>query len=357
MTEPRDQVSDTHTLSAGELADLLQGRVEGDSTVRIGGIAPLEQADETELGFLAQRRYLRHLPGSKAGVLLVSEDLAKEAEEHPSRVVVPDPHKALPGLLPRFYPTPRARPGIHPTAVLGTGVELGERVTIGPYAVLEEKAVLGDDVRIGAHTVVGAGCVIGDDSVLHPHVVLYPGTQLGARVILHAGVRLGVDGFGYVPSEGGIEKVPQVGACVLADDVEVGANSTIDRGSIGRTVVGRFTKLDNLVHLAHNVQVGQGVMAAAMTGVAGSVDIGDGVLLGGQAGISGHLEIGPGARVAAQGGVIGDIPAGTTVSGYPARDHREYLRAMGMVFKLPETVKRLKDLERRLTALEGPEGE
>ena len=352
MTEQPEGFPDIGIFSAAELAGLLQGRVEGDPSVTVRGIAPLQQAGEEEIGFLAQRRYLRHLPDSKAGVLLVSEDLAKDAETHPSRVVVPDPHKALPHLLSHIYRTPAPKPGIHPTAVLGPGVEMGEGVTIGPYAVIEEGVVLGNGVRIGAHSVVGAECSVGDDSVLHPHVVLYPGTRIGARVILHAGARLGVDGFGYVPSEGGIDKVPQVGACVLADDVEVGANSTIDRGSIGQTVVGRFTKLDNLVHLAHNVQVGQGVMMAAMTGVAGSVDIGDGVLLGGQAGISGHLEIGAGARVAAQGGVIGDIPAGTTVSGYPARDHREYLRAMGMVFKLPETVKRMKELERRLEALE-----
>jgi UDP-3-O-[3-hydroxymyristoyl] glucosamine N-acyltransferase len=161
-----------------------------------------------------------------------------------------------------------------------------------------------------------------------------------------------VDGFGYVPGEGGIVKIPQVGACVVEDDVEVGANTCIDRGSIGQTIVGRFTKLDNLVHLAHNVQVGKGVMMAAMAGVSGSTEIEDGVMIGGQAGIAGHLTLGAGAKIAAQGGVIGDIPPGKTVSGYPARDHREYLRGMGMVLRLPETAKRLKSAEERLAVLE-----
>ena len=352
MTNSRGYARSTRFLTAGEVAEMVGGRIEGDASVRIGGIAPLNEAVEPELGFLAHRGYLRHLPTTGAPALLVSEALAGEARDHPSRVVVEDPHRVLPDLLDHFYPAPLPRPGIHPTAVLGKGVELGEGITISPYAVVEEGTVLGDRVRIGAHCVIGAGCLVGSDSVLHPHVVLYSGTVLGARVILHSGVRLGVDGFGYAPADGGIRKVPQVGACVVGDDVEMGANTCIDRGSIGRTTVGRFTKLDNLVHLAHNVHVGRGVMMAAQTGVAGSARIGDGVLIGGQVGIAGHVEIGDGARVGGQGGVIGDLPPGITVSGYPARNHREHLRAMGLAFKLPETIRRLKEVEERLASLE-----
>jgi UDP-3-O-[3-hydroxymyristoyl] glucosamine N-acyltransferase len=331
---------------------MVDGRFEGDPSIQVTGVAPLSQAGETELGFLAQRRYLRDLPETRARALLVAEALADQAMDVPARVVVKDPHGALPRLLDYFYPAPSISPGIHPTAILGPGVRLGREATVGPYAVLGADVVLGDRVRVGAHSVVGDDCSVGDDSILHPQVVLYRGTKIGARVILHSGTRLGVDGFGYVPAQKGIQKVPQVGACVVEDDVEIGANSCVDRGSIGRTIVGPFTKLDNLVHLAHNVRVGRGVLMAAMTGVAGSVDIGDGVMTGGQAGISGHLSLGAGARVAAQGGVIGDVPAGATVSGYPARDHREYLRAMGSVFRLPETLKRIKELEARVEALE-----
>jgi UDP-3-O-[3-hydroxymyristoyl] glucosamine N-acyltransferase len=225
-------------------------------------------------------------------------------------------------------------------------------VTVGPYAVVEEDAALGDRVRIGAHAVVGARCRIGDESVLHPHVVLYAGTQIGSRVILHSGVCLGVDGFGYVPTAEGIEKVPQVGACVVGDDVEIGGNCVIDRGSIGRTELGSGTKLDNLVHIAHNVRIGKGVLLAGMTGIAGSAEIEDGVMTGGQVGIAGHVTVGTGSRIGAQGGVIGDIEPGATVSGYPARDHRGYMRAMGAVFKLPDALKKVRELERRLQALE-----
>ncbi len=347
---------ESRTIPAEEVARILEGRVEGDTTVALKGVAPLDQAGTDDLGFLAHRRYLKYLDGSKAGSVLVSEELAEAASGHPSRVVVEDAHQALPRLLAFFHPPAPFKPGIHSTVVLGKGVELGSGVSLEPYVVIGDGTRIENGVRVGAHSVVGANCVVGEDSVLHPHVVLYPRTRVGARVILHSGARLGVDGFGYVPEGGGIRKVPQVGACVVGDDVEVGANTCIDRGSIGQTTVGRFTKLDNLVHLAHNVQVGQGVLMAAMTGVAGSVEIGDGVMTGGQAGISGHLEVGAGARLAAQAGVIGDIPPGTTVSGFPARDHREYLRGMASLLKLPETLRKLKEMESRLAKLEEPGG-
>ena len=339
-------------LNVTEIAVLVGGRVEGDTEIRVSGIAPLDQAGPDELGFLAQRRYLKHLPQARARAVLVSEALASEAEEVPSRIVVEDAHLALPALLGSFYSTPPVVPGIHPTAVFGKGVDLGEEVSIAPYVVVGEGAQVGNGVRIGAHAVVGQGCVIGAGSVLHPHVVLYPGTRLGARVILHAGVKLGVDGFGFVPVGGEHRKVPQVGACVIEDGVEIGANTCIDRGSIGRTVVGKGTKMDNLVHLGHNVQVGEGVLMAAMVGIAGSTKVGNGAMLGGQAGMVGHIEIGEGARIGAQAGVIGDIPPGETVSGYPARNNREYLRAMGMTFKLPHTLRRIEELEARIASLE-----
>ena len=340
------------TFSAGEVARMVGGRVEGDTELRIRGIAPLDQAGEDELAFLAQRRYLRFLPQSSAKAVLVSEALASEAEGFTSRIVVKEAHLALPALLGAFYPPEETAAEIHPTAVFGKGAILGEGVSVGPYAVVGGGARLGDGVRIGAHVVVGEGCVIGEDSILFPQVVLYPNTHLGARVILHSGVRLGVDGFGYVPMDGEQRKVPQVGACVVEDDVEIGANSCVDRGSIGRTIIGRGSKLDNLVHLAHNVQVGEGALLAGQVGISGSTRIGARTMFGGQVGIAGHVEIGEGAMVGGQGGVIGDIAPGEVVSGYPARNHKEYLRAMGMAFKLPETLRRIKVLEARISALE-----
>ncbi len=340
-------------LTATQVAEMIGGRVEGNPDVLVGGIAPLSQAQGEELGFLAQRRYLRDLGHTEAEALLVGEELAEAADGHPCRIVVKDAHGALPKLLSHFYPSPPHEPGIHPTAVLGKGVDLGKGVSIGPYAVLEGGVILGDRARVGSHAVLGAGSRVGEDSVIHPHVVLYPGTKLGARVILHAGARVGADGFGYVPDGEGVAKVPQVGGCVLEDDVEVGANTCIDRGSIGQTTVGRYSKLDNLVQIAHNVQVGRGVLMAAFTGVSGSTEIGNGVMTGGQAGFTGHLQIGDGVRVAAKSAVLRDVPSGMTVSGSPAREHRETLRAQGLMFKLPETAQKIRELEKRLAALEG----
>ena len=280
----------------------------------------------------------------------MSEALSGLEEGPPHRLVVADPHAALIELLPLLYPERLRESGIHPTSVIHTTAVLPKGVDVGPHTVIGAGARLGEGVRIGANCVVGAGVAIGAGTVLYPNVTLYPGSILGDRVIVHAGARIGVDGFGYVSSGGKHRKIPQVGACVVEDDVEIGGNCTIDRGSIGRTVIGAGSKLDNLVHVGHNVTIGPGSMLVAQVGVAGSTRIGEGVALGGQAGISGHLTVGARARVAAQAGVIGDVAEDQAVSGYPARDHRKYLKAMAHLMKLPTIVKRIDQIERREAA-------
>lgn len=352
MTDSEKGTQDSQTLSAGQVAEIVGGRMEGDPSVQVRGIAPLGQARGEDLGFLAAGRYLRDFEGTEAGALLVSQELAASVAAHPSRVVVDDPRQAVVPLLAHFFPDAPPSPGIHSTAILGKGVVLGKELTVGPYAVIGDGTSLEDGARIGAHSVVGENCVVGRESVLHPHVVLYPNTVLGSRVELHAGVRIGADGFGYVPTEEGIRKVPQVGGCVIGDDVEVGANACIDRGSIGRTEIGASTKIDNLVQIGHNVRVGRAVFMAAQAGIAGSIDIGDGVMIGGQAGLAGHLDIGAGAKLAAQAGVIGDVPAGMTVTGFPARENREFLRAMANLFKLPKALRKVREIDERLATLE-----
>lgn len=340
-----------------EVAALVGGRVLGDPSLTVTDLVPLDQAGPGELGFLADRRYLKHLHAPNPVMLLVAESLVSLLPEGEwSGVVVREPHQALAILVTRFHPAVEHVPGIHPTAVLGRGVRLGSGVHVGPYAVVEEGAVVGDGAVLGPHVVVGRGARVGPGCVLHAQVVLYPGTVLGERVILHAGARVGVDGFGYVFRDGAHHKVPQVGACIVEDDVEIGANVCIDRGSIGRTVIGAGSKLDNLVHVGHNVRIGPRVLLVAQVGIAGSSRVGEGAILGGQVGVSGHLEIGPGARLGAQAGVIGDVAPGETVSGYPARPHREYLQAMAALFRLPGTHRameeRVRALEARLAEVE-----
>jgi UDP-3-O-[3-hydroxymyristoyl] glucosamine N-acyltransferase len=268
----------------------------------------------------------------------------------PCRILVAQPYQAMLGVVKRLYPDVLPAAGVHPHAVIADGARVGARASIGAYAVIDAGAVVGDDVVVGAHCVIGPGVEIGDGCRLAPSVTLYAGTTLGRRVRVHAGARLGCDGFGYVFREGVHEKLPHVGRCIVEDDVEIGANTTIDRGSIDDTVIGTGTKIDNLVHIAHNVRIGRGCLIMAQVGIAGSVHVGDGCMLAGQVGVSGHHTIGAGARLAAQAGVFGDIPAGETWSGYPARPHREALRAHAALFRLGGMMKRIERLLDRSAA-------
>ncbi|HEV8305218.1 MAG TPA: UDP-3-O-(3-hydroxymyristoyl)glucosamine N-acyltransferase [Gemmatimonadales bacterium] len=344
----------TRPISASEIAALTGGRLVGPGTVTVAGIAPLERAGPGDLSFLAATRYLPYFQRTSASVVLVKPEFASAEGGPATRVVVPEPHEALLVVLPVLYPQAVWEPGVHPTAVVGRGVAWDEPVQIGPHAVLGAGVRLGRNVRIGAGCVLGDGVAVGDDTQLLPGVTCYAGTALGKRVIVHAGAVLGSDGFGYVPGEGSEahRKIPHVGRCLIGDDVEVGANTCIDRGSVDDTVIGPGTKIDNLVHIAHNVRVGARCLIMAEAGIAGSVQVEDEVIIAGQAGIRDHVTIGRGARVLVQAGIIADVPAGVTVSGYPARPHREYLRAHAALYRLLNIVDELEDL---VQAKHGPD--
>jgi UDP-3-O-[3-hydroxymyristoyl] glucosamine N-acyltransferase len=332
------------TLTAADIAAAAGGELRGDPSVRVGAVAPLHRAGPGDLTFLAAARYAPLLAERNPGVLLVTPDLAATPGSPQSIVVVEKPVEALLGILPRLYALPRAVPGIHQTASLGRGVRLGKNITVGPYAVVGDGASIGDETVIDAHVVIGAGVSVGARCHLFPSVTLYTGSILGNRVIAHSGVRIGGDGYGYVFAGGAHQKIPHVGRCVIQDDVEIGANTTIDRGSIDDTVIGAGTKIDNLVQIGHNCTVGRLCLIMSQVGLAGSTRVGDGAILAGQVGVGGHLEIGARAKVGAQAGVIGDVPAGETWSGYPARPHRESLRASAALFKLAGIIKQLERL-------------
>jgi UDP-3-O-[3-hydroxymyristoyl] glucosamine N-acyltransferase len=331
-------------LTASAIAAAVQGTLVGDPEVVVTGVAPLDRAGPEHLTFLASAKYAPLFAQCAAGVALVAPALAESPGRAAARVVVPNPHEAMLSLLGALHPEPVHAPGIHASAVVGRGARLGERVAIGPGVVIGDGAIVGDGTRLDANVVVGAGVVIGEACAIHPGVTLYPGTRLADRVIVHAGACLGSDGFGYVFRSGRHEKIPHVGRCVVESDVEIGANTTIDRGSIDDTVIGAGTKIDNLVHVAHNVRIGRLCLIMAQVGIAGSVRVEDGAILAGQAGLAGHHTIGAGARVAAQAGVFGDVPPGETWSGYPARPHREALRAQAAMFKLPSLLRGLERL-------------
>jgi UDP-3-O-[3-hydroxymyristoyl] glucosamine N-acyltransferase len=247
-------------------------------------------------------------------------------------------------LLAHFH---RAEPrveGIHSTAVVAPDAVIGRGVTIDAHAVIGDGVTIGDDCWIGAGTVIGPHSTLGRAVRVYPTVVIYQRVNIGDRVTLHAGARIGREGFGFLPGNGQVMRIPHVGKCVLENDVEIGANSCIDRGSVDDTIIGAGTKIDNLVHVAHNVRIGRMCFIAAQVGVAGSARIGDGVQLGGQVGIGGHVTVGSRARLAGQAGVIGDVPADATWSGYPARPHREQLRATGALFRLAKIIRPLEQL-------------
>jgi UDP-3-O-[3-hydroxymyristoyl] glucosamine N-acyltransferase len=310
-------------------------------------VAPLDRASRSDLSFLGTAKYSALMATTQAGVVLVSPELAEAPGDVAARVVVTKPQDALLSLLPRFYRAPAVETGINKTAEIGRGVSLGKNVSIGAYAVLGDGAVIGDGSVIGPHCVLGPSVVVGSNCHLVAQVTLYTGAMLGDRVIIHAGARIASDGFGYVQRDGAHVKIPHVGRCILENDVEIGANTTIDRGSIDDTVVGAGTKIDNLVQVGHNVRIGKLCLVMAQVGIAGSVRVEDGVMLLGQVGVAGHHTIGKGAIIGAQAGVFGDVPAGETWSGYPARPHKQALRAQAGLFKLPELLRKIEKLIER----------
>ena len=335
------------TLTASDIAGLVGGTLTGDERAEVRALAPLDRATESDLSFLANARYAPLYERTRASTVLIAPEFAELATTAAARIVVAKPHDAMLTVLPKLYRAPTREPGVHPTSRLGRGVTLGNDVMIGPYVVIGDGAVIGDRSWIDAHVVIGAGVVVGADVRLFPAVTVYSGTTLGARVMVQAGARLGSDGFGYVFRNGIHDKIPHVGRCIVEDDVEIGANTTVDRGSFDDTVIGAGTKIDNLVQVAHNVRIGRLCLIMAQVGIAGSARLGDGVIVAGQVGVAGHHTIGDGARIAAQAGVFGDVPAGESWSGYPARPHRQSLRASAALLRLTGIVKKLEKLVER----------
>jgi UDP-3-O-[3-hydroxymyristoyl] glucosamine N-acyltransferase len=341
-------------VNASAIARLLDVEGGGRTDQKTRGAPPLDRAGPSDLSIVAKARYLPYVPPSRAGLLLVSAELADRVGPDRPRIVLESVHAALTEILPLLYPEREPEPGIHPTAVVDPDARVGADASIGPYAVIGARSRVGSRSRIGAHVAVGEDCVLAEDVILHPHVVLYARTRVGARTIVHSGAKLGVDGFGYAAVGGVARKIPQVGECWVGADVEIGANVTIDRGSIGPTEIGDHVKIDNLTQIGHNVRIGAGTTIVSQVGLSGSTHVGRGVTIAGQAGVNGHIEIGDGATIAGQSGVFGDVPAGEVWSGYPARPHREALRAQASLFRIPDLVKRVRSLER---IMEGRRGE
>jgi UDP-3-O-[3-hydroxymyristoyl] glucosamine N-acyltransferase len=338
-----------------ELAERLDCRLEGDGTIDIARVAGLEAAGPGDISFFSNARYLPALRATRASAVILAED----APAAPAAMLrARNPYLAFARALDILLPPVRPVPGVHPSAVVSPRARLGADVSVGPFAVIEDEATLGDRVVVHAHALVGRGATIGADSVLHARVSVREGCTLGARVVVQDGAVIGSDGFGFVTDDAGAHhKIPQRATVVIEDDVEVGANTAIDRPAVGETRIGRGTKIDNLVQIAHGVRVGEHTLLAAQVGVAGSTTIGSHVVLAGQVGVAGHLAIGDGVKATAQTGIPNSIEAGELVSGYPAIDNRDWLKSSAVFRRLPELKKQVHDLLRRLEALEAQAGE
>ena len=332
------------SLTAQAVADLVGGRLLGDGAVAIRTVRPLDQAGPDALSLAVSARYAAELATSGAGAVLVPEALATVASGPRARIVVPDPYGALVRVLRALYPDDPATPSIDPSVRIGPGTVLGADVSIGAFVVLGRNVRIGARSRLAQHVSLDDGVTVGEDSTIGPGTVCYRGSRIGNKVVLKAGAVIGGDGFGYLSDRTGHHRIPHVGGCILEDEVEVGSNSCIDRGSIDDTTVGRGTKLDNLVHVGHNVHIGERCLIMAGVGIAGSTRIGNDVILAGHVGVTDHLVIGDRARIAAKSAIFGDVPAGASFSGHPARPHRQFLRAQAAMYRLAPIVDELERL-------------
>ncbi|MFQ6103789.1 MAG: UDP-3-O-(3-hydroxymyristoyl)glucosamine N-acyltransferase [Candidatus Glassbacteria bacterium] len=334
-----------------DIADLIKGELKGDPHKKITGVNTIEDANENEIVYLKDRRYLKKLEESKAAAVVISKS---QKCRHMDTISVDRPRLAFIKVVSLFHPSvPSTKPGIHKTAVISESATVGERVSIGAYAVVGDGVRLGRGVVVGSFCYIGDGVEIGDECHLYPAVIIREEVKIGNRCIIHPGAILGSDGFGFETDDSGRQqKIPQAGKLIVEDEVEIGANVSIDRAALGTTVIGKGAKLDNLVHIAHNVKIGEDSILCAQVGIAGSTRIGKGAVLAGQAGLVDHLEIGDRVRIGAQAGVTKSVKDNETISGYPARPHKIAMKREAMLSRLDKMYGLVKELKRRVEKLE-----
>jgi len=340
-----NEASKRPKFTVAEIAQQLGGVVAGDASTIITGFSSTDTARPGDLTFAENEAYFERAEKSAASAVLVSGEL-KSANK--TLIRVPNARVGFAKVLPLFFPEPQFAPGVHPSSVVHSTAQVDPTAYIGPFCAVGERVKIGPGAVLEGSNHIGADSQLGASTRLFPNVTIYARSVIGARVRIHAGTVIGSDGFGYVFDEGGHRKVPQVGNVVIHDDVEIGANVTIDRGALGSTIIGKGTKIDNLVQIAHNVVVGEYSIIIAQVGIAGSTKMGKSVTLAGQVGLAGHLKIGDHVTVAAQAGVMNDIPDGEKWLGSPARPDRQMKRLFIAMDRLPELLQRVKELERRL---------
>lgn len=333
--------------SVEELAKRIDGTVHGDGTVEIEETRSLEQSDTHAISF-AIGEYCEYVAQSKAGAIIVEAPI--EGVTIP-QIVVENAKSAFANVLELFHPPVVFESGIHPTAIVGNNVTFGKNVTVGPYCVIYDNAIIGDDVTLHAYVYIGHNVRIGEGSTIYAGAIVHENSILGKRVVLRAKAVIGGEGFGFATENGKHTHIPQVGNVVLEDDVEVGSCSTIDNATMGSTLVRRGTKIDNLVHLGHNVEIGEDCFLIAQVGIAGSTKCGNHVIFAGQTGCTGHITIGDNVTFAGKTGITGNVPSNGTYAGYPMRPHKDWLKISAYETKLPQMAKTIKSLEKEIAQL------
>ena len=338
--------------SAKQIAEYLGGTVEGNPEAKVSTFAKIEEGVPGAISFLANPHYAHYLYTTESSIVLVNKDFQLEQEVKATLVRVDNAYECIARLLTLYQSTMQKRKGIHPLAFVAESAKLGEDVYVGPFAYVGDGVEIGRGTQIYPSAVVEEGATIGEDCILYPHATVYYGCKLGNRVTLHSGAVIGADGFGFAPAADGYEKIPQIGIVTIEDDVEIGANTCVDRSTMGTTLIHRGVKLDNLVQVAHNCEVGSHTVMSAQVGVAGSTKIGEWCMFGGQVGIAGHAVIGDRVLSGAQAGIAGSIRKGNvTIQGSPAIDAKNFMRS-SVVFKyLPEMQNELNRLKKEVEAL------
>lgn len=341
--------------SAGQIAELLGGNVEGDAGVKVNTLSKIEEGKPGSISFLGNPKYTEYIYTTKASIVIVSSDFKadKTLEGDPTLVRVDEPHKAFAKLLEAYNQIKNNKKGIEQPSFIAESATVGEDVYIGAFAYIGENAKIGNGVKIFPNTYVGDNCTVGDNSTLYAGVKVYSDCQVGKECMIHSGAVIGADGFGFTPnSENNYHKVPQIGNVILEDHVEIGANTTIDRATLGHTIIRKGVKLDNLIQIAHNVEIGDNTVIASQTGVAGSAKLGKNMMIGGQVGIVGHIQIADEVKIAAQSGIGGAIEeTGKVLMGSPAYDIKDYKKSLILFRGLPQLRGRILELEAQVEAL------
>ena len=337
--------------SAKQIAEYIQGVIVGDENATVHTFAKIEEGVPGALSFLSNPKYTNYIYETQSSIVLVNRDFEPEHEIKATLIKVENAYESLAKLLTLYEMSRPKKTGIDSLASISQSAKVGEGCYVGPFACIEDGAVIGNNVYIHPHVTVGCNAKIGDNCIIYPHVTVYHDCIIGNNCILHAGSVIGADGFGFAPSAQGFEKIPQIGIVILEDDVEIGANTCIDRATMGATIIHKGVKLDNLVQVAHNVEIGSNTVMASQVGIAGSAKSGEWCMFGGQVGIAGHIKVGDRVTVGAQSGIPGNTKSGVSLMGYPAIEPKQFARSAAIYKKLPDMYVELGKLQKELEEL------